>query len=385
MKRLLNLILILSVCLYCLSCSKNDDSEINHIEKLEMRTELSNKYPALGELVEVNLRLTNGSIASVQYNWGDGTITLNENNSHKYLTEGKYTINVIAKDIDDTAIMLSHNVEIEGVGLTTFVKDFNHNNVLITAHRGRTGDNTIPENSIVALDAVIANKFAIDFMELDPRPTKDGVYVIMHDATVDRTTDGTGKLSDLTYEQVKKLKLKLADGTITNQSVPTLEDMLMRARGKVFLNIDCTDKISIKDAYDLTQKYGMLDRVLFTIGSNKEILKTSLDYNKTIFILGQYSNDGDDSFFESVGGKDRVPFVYITPAKALSTTYPDILHSKGFISSTLVLDQNGYTYDTQIQNGDFRGVDMILNRNYKLIQSDHPVILHNYLKSIGKR
>ena len=68
MKRLLNLILILSVCLYCLSCSKNDDSEINHIEKLEMRTELSNKYPALGELVEVNLRLANGSIASVQYN-----------------------------------------------------------------------------------------------------------------------------------------------------------------------------------------------------------------------------------------------------------------------------------------------------------------------------
>ena len=128
----------------------------------------------------------------------------------------------------------------------------------------------------------------------------------------------------------------------------------------------------------------MLDRVLFTIGSNKEILKTSLDYNKTIFILGQYSNDGDDSFFESVGGKDRVPFVYITPAKALSTTYPDILHSKGFISSTLVLDQNGYTYDTQIQNVDCRGVDMILNRNYKLIQSYHLVILHNYLKSIGQ-
>lgn len=61
---------------------------------------------------------------------------------------------------------------------------------------------------------------AVDIVEVDPRMTKDGVIVLMHDETIDRTTTGKGKVKDLTYEQLQSYRLKLADGTVTNHTVP---------------------------------------------------------------------------------------------------------------------------------------------------------------------
>jgi len=69
------------------------------------------------------------------------------------------------------------------------------------AHRGASG--TRPENTIASFRR--AMEVGADYIELDIRATSDGVAVVMHDATVNRTTDGAGRLADMTLEQVKSL------------------------------------------------------------------------------------------------------------------------------------------------------------------------------------
>src|ERR1041384_6364020 len=88
--------------------------------------------------------------------------------------------------------------------------------IMIASHRGTHLE--APENSIAAFRKAI--ELGIDIIELDVRCTKEGIPVVMHDKTVDRTTNGKGKVEDLTLEQIKQLRLK-HKGTLTDEKVPT--------------------------------------------------------------------------------------------------------------------------------------------------------------------
>jgi glycerophosphoryl diester phosphodiesterase len=78
------------------------------------------------------------------------------------------------------------------------------------------------ENTLAAFH--IAWEHGLDVFECDPKLTADGVYVIMHDDTVDRTTNGSGKVSELTLGEIKVLR------TAGGEEVPTLEETLRFAR-----------------------------------------------------------------------------------------------------------------------------------------------------------
>ena len=99
-----------------------------------------------------------------------------------------------------------------------------------------------PENSIQALENAIY--FGADLIETDVRLTKDGHVIMMHDYTVDRMTNGTGRVSNLTLEEIKALRLKNNWGGATDYQVPTLEEFIQVAKGKVCLYLD-------KAGYDL--------------------------------------------------------------------------------------------------------------------------------------
>ena len=77
-----------------------------------------------------------------------------------------------------------------------------HDYAMVIAHRGdwRFG----PENSLEGFENCIRSGF--DAIEVDVRMTKDGVLVVMHDESVNRTTNGKGKVSDLTYAEIKKMR-----------------------------------------------------------------------------------------------------------------------------------------------------------------------------------
>ena len=77
----------------------------------------------------------------------------------------------------------------------------NQNNVLNIAHRGGLG--LSPENTIVSFQRAI--KEGADILELDIRSTSDSILVLLHDETVDRTTNGKGRISELTLKEAKRL------------------------------------------------------------------------------------------------------------------------------------------------------------------------------------
>ena len=96
--------------------------------------------------------------------------------------------------------------------------------VNLTAHRGLS--NVAPENSAPAI--VEAGKAGYYAAEFDIAPTKDGVWILMHDDTVDRMTDGEGKVSDFTYSEISELKFDKGNGieNYPDLKIATLEEAL---------------------------------------------------------------------------------------------------------------------------------------------------------------
>src|SRR5690606_2453185 len=93
-----------------------------------------------------------------------------------------------------------------------------------------------PENCIATFENTLKHTHAI--LEVDPRLTKDSVIVLMHDATLDRTTNGTGKVSDYTWAELQQLKLKDTEGKVTEHRIPTLDEVIRWAKGKTILILD---------------------------------------------------------------------------------------------------------------------------------------------------
>lgn len=108
----------------------------------------------------------------------------------------------------------------------------------ISGHRGGVNKG-YPENSIEAFENTLRHTPAT--FEIDPRLTKDSAIVLMHDATLDRTTTGTGKVGDYTLAELKKLRLKDVEGQVTPYQIPTLEEAIRWAKGKTVLILDKKD------------------------------------------------------------------------------------------------------------------------------------------------
>lgn len=109
---------------------------------------------------------------------------------------------------------------------------------LIQAHRA--GDRPgAAENSIAAIQASLADGAV--FAEIDVAATADGVLVLMHDDTIDRTTTGTGAVSEMTYAELSAFELVDVDGASTGERVTTLEAALAYLDGRGVAQVDLKD------------------------------------------------------------------------------------------------------------------------------------------------
>ncbi len=105
----------------------------------------------------------------------------------------------------------------------------------ICAHRG--GAATHPENTLPAFQEAV--RLGAHMIELDVAISRDGVLVLMHDATVNRTTDGKGKVNELTLAELKRLDAGAwKHARFAGTRVPTLEEALAMMPRNVWLNID---------------------------------------------------------------------------------------------------------------------------------------------------
>jgi glycerophosphoryl diester phosphodiesterase len=105
----------------------------------------------------------------------------------------------------------------------------------VIGHMGSCADR--PANTVIGVLRAVEG--GADAAEVDVRTTKDGVLVCLHDATVDRTTDGKGKVADLTLAEVQKLDAGgKFDAKYRGERVPTLRAILAAAKGKVGVMLD---------------------------------------------------------------------------------------------------------------------------------------------------
>lgn len=141
--------------------------------------------------------------------------------------------------------------------------------VLVAAHRGEWRN--APQNSIQSiLDA--ADEGA-DIAEIDIRRTLDGELVLMHNATLSRSTTGWGLVGLTNFRKLRSLRLKDKDGNVTDMQVPTLEEALLAAKGRIMLNLD-----KAFDYYPqilrIARRTGTLDHIIVKSGrSVEEVLK----------------------------------------------------------------------------------------------------------------
>lgn len=149
--------------------------------------------------------------------------------------------------------------------------------IMVVAHRGDW--RFAPENSLAAIEHSIA--VGVDVVELDLQMTKDSVLIVMHDGTLNRTTTGKGKVSEWTVDSIKTLKLKNGCAIKTMHSVPTLEEALLAAKGKVLVNLDKADRY-----------FDLIVPVLEKTGTARQIImKGSKPAEQVLELYGKYLDE----------------------------------------------------------------------------------------------
>jgi len=129
--------------------------------------------------------------------------------------------------------------------------------VLVVAHRGASG--SAPENTVAAFR--LACRVPCDQVEFDLRHTRDGQWVVMHDEKVDRTTDGAGKVADLTLAQIKRLDAgSWLAPEFAGERVPTLTEALAAIPPQIGLNVHVKTVLPDTDAPERELVQALADR-----------------------------------------------------------------------------------------------------------------------------
>lgn len=245
---------------------------------------------------------------------------------------------------------------------------------VISGHRGGMTAG-YPENSIETFENTL--KYTAAFFEIDPRLTKDGVAVLMHDATLDRTTTGTGKVSDYTYAELQKLRLKDLQGNVTGCKIPTLKEAIIWSRGKTVMNLDYKDLPWDKTAEIIRECKNEV--IMLTVHSPKQArfyLNDNPDRMLSAHILTRKAFDE----YEQAGIPWQNMIAYIGPKnKPENKELLDLLHARG----VMCMISTAPTYD-KLPDAAERA------RNYRdtfiqgadILESDLPVEVAEAVRSI---
>lgn len=137
---------------------------------------------------------------------------------------------------------------------------------IIIGHRGACA--LAPENTVASFKLAVEHK--ADFVELDAKLSLDGVVVVIHDQTVDRTTNGTGKVNQLAFDDLRKLDAgSNFDKKFAGEKIPTLDEVFKAVGKDVFINVELTNYESKSDslvqkAVEVVKANNMEERVLFS-------------------------------------------------------------------------------------------------------------------------
>ena len=258
--------------------------------------------------------------------------------------------------------------------------------ILVVSHRG---DWTYaPENSVEAVQRCI--DLGVDIVEIDIRLTKDGHLVAMHDYTVDRTTNGKGKVSDLTLAEIKQLRLKNAIGVRGSQfQVPTLEEIMLVAKDKVMINLDKTEGETVREAYEVLKKTGTVNHAIFKANNSMPEMRQKYGnlMDSIIFMPKLWYENKDVVNHLADYEKDINPFVYETlfdSEEAQTYKLLPQLEKQGDTFMAICLWDElcaGHTDERAIKDGFDATYGWIIAQGADAIMTDRPELLLQYLRS----
>ncbi|MDD4820484.1 MAG: glycerophosphodiester phosphodiesterase family protein [Flavobacteriales bacterium] len=258
--------------------------------------------------------------------------------------------------------------------------------ITVVSHRGDWRN--FPENSLKGIESAI--NIGVDIVEIDLAMTSDSVLVLMHDRTVDRTTNGKGKVSSYTLDSLKKLRLKNGCGVVSKYPVPTFEEVLELCKGRVMLNID-----KGFDYFPLVQK------LLEKTGTARQILiKSGYDVAK---VEKAFANISDKNMMmympiiniQKEGGEDLLnSYLAKMPAVAyevvfsklnsdVTSAYSKIINSNSRVWVNTLWDSLCGGMDDDDAVDDLSVYDIHIKMGATIFQTDRPEMLIKYLRDKG--
>ncbi len=259
--------------------------------------------------------------------------------------------------------------------LDSILNDFYNrpDRILVAAHRAAHA--VYPENSIAAMKEAI--RLGVDIIETDIRETKDGVLIIMHDKTIDRTTSGKGLVAEKTYAELQQVFL-LHNGKPTSEKIPTFKEVLELVKGKVMLDIDykAEGKRAAKSTAKLLRKTKMEKQSLFFLYDYKDAPALRRMNKKIQFMTRAYSREDVDGIFNQ---GIKVPVIHADD-KFYSDSLMGVIRGKGI---RLWMNALGKYEKLEKEKKD-TGFDALLRMHHtNIVQTDMVEELIAYLRLKG--
>ncbi|MCE8789207.1 glycerophosphodiester phosphodiesterase family protein [Phocaeicola dorei] len=260
--------------------------------------------------------------------------------------------------------------------------------VSVISHRG-DWRNT-PENSIRAIQNCI--DLGVNMVEIDIKKTKDNELILLHDKTLDRTTTGKGLPQDYTLAEIKQMRLRNGAGVATSHQIPTLEEAMIVAKGKIWVNID--------KGYDY---FDLVEKVLEKTGTTQQVLiKAGLPYQKVVAenkavldklffmpIIDMANPDAMTMVEEYIKNMQPKAFeVCFTQIDQALQNVPDRIQKSGskvWINTLWPSLCAGLNDDRAVEENQQDSIwGKVIEMGASFIQTDRPKELVNYLRNQGK-
>lgn len=235
----------------------------------------------------------------------------------------------------------------------------------VCAHRGGARK-SLPENCIATFNNTLSQVHAM--IETDPRYTKDSMIVLFHDATLDRTTNGKGKVADFTLEELRKLRLKDAEGNLTEYLIPTLDEALEWARGRTILVLDRKD-VPIEARIRAIEQNNAESFAIVIAYSQEEISKC-YSVNPDIIMEIMLADTTAIRKF----GETKVPWSNVVAFVSHSITEDpaifNAIHSKG----VMCIAGSSRNYDISYKKGEISGIEELYDKYGMMIRTGADII-----------
>lgn len=241
--------------------------------------------------------------------------------------------------------------------------------VVVSGHRGgmMTG---YPENCIESFEQTLA--MMPSFFEIDPRLTRDSVIVLMHDPTIDRTTTGTGRVADYTFEELQQFFLKDREGNVTPYRIPTLDDCIAWSQGRTILNLDIKDvPLEIMSQF-INERHPA--NVMYTV-HNAAQARMLLDRDPEAMFSLWCKNLNEFEAYEKAGIPWSQTMAYVGPMiRSDRQELYDKLHEKGVMCMISVAP----THDLRASEADrIKAYELEIGSGCDVIETDYPYLFRH--------